>query len=224
MVYNWRGTLTTNHSERLSEELIAPNSAVRVSINIWGCISNDCKLDLEDIEGGLAAHKYIDKILRPPVETHIDSHTFTDRSAYMQDGTPPHTARISREATNYYSNIIMSAMASRVICVSTVCWAICSSVDKKNIIVPRHWPLWGEPTGTHVNLNICIYKSIMYTWRNIMNIFKMIMYTCKIIMYTCILEYVYVQDNYIWYQFILTFLEQHTYITCIHIYFACIHV
>ena len=38
-----------------------------------------------------------------------------------------------------YSDVIMSAMASQITSVSTVCSTVCSAED--------HWPLWGESTG-----------------------------------------------------------------------------
>ena len=73
--------------ERFDDACIAPNRASgRISINVWGCVSNDCKLDLVDIHGGITSQKYIDYILRPHVEPHIDNHVLADRAVFMQDG------------------------------------------------------------------------------------------------------------------------------------------
>ena len=45
--------------ERYHEDNIAPNRASgRVSVNVWGCVANDCKMDLVNIHGGLTAQKY----------------------------------------------------------------------------------------------------------------------------------------------------------------------
>ena len=47
----------------------------------------------------------------------------------------------------YYSEVIMSAMASLITSVSIVCLSVCSGADQENIKAPRHCPLWGEFTG-----------------------------------------------------------------------------
>ena len=47
----------------------------------------------------------------------------------------------------YYSDVIVSAMASRITGVSMVCWTFVQVQIKGNIKGPRHWPLWGEFTG-----------------------------------------------------------------------------
>ena len=47
----------------------------------------------------------------------------------------------------HYSDVMMSAMASQITGVLIVYLAINSDADKKNMKVPRHWPLWGEFTG-----------------------------------------------------------------------------
>ena len=84
--------------ERYHEDNIAPNRASgRISVNVWGCVANDCKMDLVDIHGGLTAQKYVDEVLSPHVEPHIDNHALADRAIFMQDGATPHTARISTD-------------------------------------------------------------------------------------------------------------------------------
>ena len=47
----------------------------------------------------------------------------------------------------HYSDVIMSSMGSQITGVSIVCPTVCPGADKKNLKVPRHWPLWGEFTG-----------------------------------------------------------------------------
>ena len=46
------------------------------------CVSNDCKLDLVDIYGGLTAQKYTDDILGPHNEPHIDNYALADRVVF----------------------------------------------------------------------------------------------------------------------------------------------
>ena len=46
-----------------------------------------------------------------------------------------------------YRDVIMSAMASQIPCVSIVCSTVCSGADQRNIKSPRHRPLWGESPG-----------------------------------------------------------------------------
>ena len=95
-------------NERFNPENIAANRASgRISVNVWGCVSNDCKLDLVDIHGGLTARKYIDDILRPEVEPHIDNHALADRPIFMQDGATPHTAHIT---TNFLTNAAIDVL------------------------------------------------------------------------------------------------------------------
>ena len=55
-----------------------------------GCVSNDRKLDLVDIHGGLTAQKHTDDILRPHVEPHIVNHVLANRGVFMQDGASFH--------------------------------------------------------------------------------------------------------------------------------------
>ena len=43
------------------------------------------------------AQNCTDKTLRPHVKLHIDYHILADRGVFMQDGTAPHTARMSQE-------------------------------------------------------------------------------------------------------------------------------
>ena len=53
--------------------------------------------------------------------------------------------RVQNEKKNndyYYSDVIMSAMASKITGVTLVCSTICSGADQKNIKAPHHWPLW----------------------------------------------------------------------------------
>ena len=90
----WRQT-----GERFRQDCIVPTFASgRISVTVWGCVSNDCKLDLVDIRGNLNAQRYVDEILPPPhVEPHMDNHRLMDRPIYMHDGATPHTAHLSQD-------------------------------------------------------------------------------------------------------------------------------
>ena len=66
-------------------------------MNVWGCVSNDCKLNWEEIQGVLTTRKYIDDILRPEVEPHIDNHALADRPMFKQDGPTPHKAHVTAD-------------------------------------------------------------------------------------------------------------------------------
>ena len=83
--------------ERFHRDCIADNrSSGRISCHVWGSVSNNCKLNLVVINGSLTAQKYIDNILRPEVEDHIDNHPLADAPIYQQDGASVHTAHISQ--------------------------------------------------------------------------------------------------------------------------------
>ena len=52
-----------------------------------------------DIHEGRIAQKYIDEIVRPHVNLHIDNHTLADSTVFMRGGAKPHTARISQDCS-----------------------------------------------------------------------------------------------------------------------------
>ena len=54
-------------------------------------------MDLVDIPGNLNGRHYVDEILDPHVEPHMDNHALNDRPIFMQDGATPHSARISQD-------------------------------------------------------------------------------------------------------------------------------
>ena len=70
----------------------------KISINVRECVSNDYKLDLVGILGGMTAQKYIDEILRSHVEPHIDNQALADIPLFMQGGAKIRTARIYQDA------------------------------------------------------------------------------------------------------------------------------
>ena len=47
----------------------------------------------------------------------------------------------------HYNDVIMSAMASQITSLTIFTEPFIQAQIKKNIKVPRHWPLWGEFTG-----------------------------------------------------------------------------
>ena len=49
----------------------------------------------------------------------------------------------------HYSDVIMSAMASKTPASRLFAQPFVQVQIKENIKVPRHWPLWGESTGDH---------------------------------------------------------------------------
>ena len=62
------------------------------SVNVWGCISHDCKLDLVTIQGNLTGYQYIRDLLQPVVP-HFDNHPLATRPVYMDDNARPHRSR-----------------------------------------------------------------------------------------------------------------------------------
>jgi transposase len=60
---------------------------------VWGCISQDCKLDLVTIQGNLIGDQYISDVLQPVVVPHFDNHPLATRSVYMDDNARPHRSR-----------------------------------------------------------------------------------------------------------------------------------
>ena len=67
------------------------------SVMVWGCISNDCKLDLVTIQGNLIGDQYIRDVLQPVVP-HFENHPLATRPVHMDDNTRPHR---SRAVTDY---------------------------------------------------------------------------------------------------------------------------
>ena len=49
-----------------------------------------------DINQDVTAQKYIDEIVRPHVDPHIDNNALTDSTVLMQGGAKPQTTRIRR--------------------------------------------------------------------------------------------------------------------------------
>ena len=80
---------------------------------------------------GISLRRVSNIIKKIPVYIHID---YIPRIIYIM-------ARASLCFTTpfHYSDVIISAVASRLIAQPFVQWQI-----KENIKVPRHWPLWGE--------------------------------------------------------------------------------
>ena len=64
---------------------------------VWGCISNDCKLDLVTIQGNLIGDQYIRDVLQPVVP-HFENHPLATRPVHMDDNARPHR---SRAVTDY---------------------------------------------------------------------------------------------------------------------------
>ena len=51
------------------------------------------------------------------------------------------------EMGKHYSDATMSAMASQITSIRTVCSVACSGAQQRNIKVLRRNPLWGESSG-----------------------------------------------------------------------------
>ena len=49
---------------------------------------------------------------------------------------------------HHYNDVIMGPMASQLTSLTIVYSTVYSGADHKSIKAPRHWPLWGEFTGT----------------------------------------------------------------------------
>ncbi|KAK3105926.1 hypothetical protein FSP39_008699 [Pinctada imbricata] len=64
------------------------------SVTVWGCFSNDCKLDMFVLDGTLNAVKYRDNILRTLVVPRFENHTLASRPIFMDDYATPHRARV----------------------------------------------------------------------------------------------------------------------------------
>ena len=65
------------------------------SVMVWGCISLQCKLPLQEIRGNLNARRYCNEVLDTHVVPHFDAHVLQDRPIFMHDGAPPHTANVT---------------------------------------------------------------------------------------------------------------------------------
>ena len=51
----------------------------------------------------------------------------------------------------YYCDVIMSAMAAQITSLVIVYLTVYSGANKKSFQASRHWPLWGEFTGSRGN-------------------------------------------------------------------------
>ena len=72
----------------------------RVTIQVWGCVSYDCKLPLLRVQGRLTGQRYRDEVLAAAVDPHLDTHPLRgprDRPLFQQDNAPVHTARVCRD-------------------------------------------------------------------------------------------------------------------------------
>jgi transposase len=76
------------------------------SVMVWGCISHDCKLDLDTIQGNLTGDQYIRDVLQPVVP-HFDNHPLATRPVYMDDNARPHR---SRAITAYLQSEAMTSV------------------------------------------------------------------------------------------------------------------
>ena len=93
LVRVWR-----RRGERHLDEWVVPSFASScVSVMVWGYVTFDCKVDLVDIRGNWNGPRYVDEILEPHVEPHINNHALNDHPIFVQDGATPHTARISQD-------------------------------------------------------------------------------------------------------------------------------
>lgn len=63
------------------------------SVMVWGCVSNDCKMDLLTVQGTLNGQRYQNEILDAAVVPHFDNHTLASRPIFMDDNARPHRAR-----------------------------------------------------------------------------------------------------------------------------------
>ena len=55
-------------------------------------------------------------------------------------------AHIRQQILAYYSNVIMSTIASQITGVSIVWSTVCLGADQRNTKALRHWHLWGKFT------------------------------------------------------------------------------
>ena len=79
LVRVWR-----RRGERYLDECVVPSFASScVPVMVWGCVSFDCKMDLVDIRGNLNGPRYVDEILEPHVEPHMDNHALNDHPIFM---------------------------------------------------------------------------------------------------------------------------------------------
>jgi transposase len=60
---------------------------------VWGCISDNCKLDLVTKQGNLIGDQCIRDVLQPVVVPHFDNHPLATRPVYMDDNARPHRSR-----------------------------------------------------------------------------------------------------------------------------------
>ena len=67
------------------------------------------------------------------------------------------------EPAYHYFDVLMSAMASQFTDLSIVYPIVCSGANKKNIKVPRHWPLWGKFTDDRWILHA---ENVSVWWRH----------------------------------------------------------
>lgn len=63
------------------------------SIMVWGCVSHDCKLELQTVAGNLTGPRYQQEILDRVVVPHFDDHPLLTRPVYMDDNARPHRSR-----------------------------------------------------------------------------------------------------------------------------------
>ena len=71
-----------------------------VTIQVWGCVSYDCKLPLLRVQDRLTGQRYRDDVLVAAVDPHLDTHPLRGPRGsplYQQDNAPDHTASVCRD-------------------------------------------------------------------------------------------------------------------------------
>jgi len=61
---------------------------------VWGCVSEECKLDLITIRGNLNGQIYRQSIREASVVPHFDNHPLNTRPVFMDDNARPHRSRV----------------------------------------------------------------------------------------------------------------------------------
>ena len=80
---------------------------------VWGCISHDCKMDLETIQGILTGDQYIRDVLHTVVVPYFDNHALATMPVYMDDNAQASSfkssyAYLQNEAVTYVPWPVMS--------------------------------------------------------------------------------------------------------------------
>ena len=88
-----------------------------------------------DIHEGLIAQKYIDEIVKPHVEPHVDNHALADSTVLIRGGTKTSTTRMGQDVPANATGLLLSAKNPDISIIANL-WSIVSrNINGMNLLL-----------------------------------------------------------------------------------------